>query len=117
MQCFTPPNPNIDLYAPHPSTPIAAPITMDPNCLSLSSEPEPESRPRSPDRPPAPEPFPDSPEITSLSPPPRRGSRQISVIEKERLNAETANNKESIVEQPVRRGSLSSPVVSLIVEA
>ncbi|KIM89387.1 hypothetical protein PILCRDRAFT_813315 [Piloderma croceum F 1598] len=118
MQCFTPPNPNIDPYAPHPSTPIAAPITMDPNYLSLSSpEPEPEPSPRSPDRPPAPEPFPDSPEITSLSPPPRRGSRQISVIERERLNAETATNKESTVERPVRRGSLSSSVVSLIVAA
>jgi len=116
MHCFTPTS-HAELYTSQPSTPIAEPITLDPNFLSFSStepEGEPEPHPRSPDRPPAPEPFPNSPEITSLSPPPRRGSRQITAFEKERLNAETANDKESAAEGTVKRASLSGSVVSFV---
>ena len=117
MRSSTPPTSNMDPYASQPSTPIAEPITMDPNFLYFSA-PEPEPSLRSPDRPPAPEPFPNSPEITSLSPAPRRGSRQITVIEREMLNAETTPCQVDDDKEPAtqidRRISLSSSVVSLV---
>jgi len=115
MRSSTPPTSNMDPYASLPSTPIAEPITMDPNfLLAFASEHEP--RPRSRDRPPAPEPFPNSPEITSLSPAPRRGSRQITVFEKEMLNAESVYGHVDYEKEPGtdRRISLSGSVGSLL---
>ncbi|EIW80926.1 hypothetical protein CONPUDRAFT_165167 [Coniophora puteana RWD-64-598 SS2] len=82
-------------YDPEPQSPspsIGERITNmqnDPNFLQMltptipSATPPPAVPPRSPNRPSLlPERLSSSPEITSLSPPPRRGSRQISVIEK-----------------------------------
>lgn len=116
MHSFTPTS-STDPYCSQPSTPIAEPITMDPNFLYFSP-PEPEPRPQSPDRLLAPEPFPNSPEITSLSPPPRRGSRQITGVEREKLNVESSQGQiDDSREQPTvrtdKRTSLSSSVVSL----
>ncbi|KAH7910820.1 hypothetical protein BJ138DRAFT_1101546 [Hygrophoropsis aurantiaca] len=65
-----------------PGTPIGEPITTmqnDPNFLQLSSPLTPtipKPPPRNPNRPLRPESLPTAPEIISLSPPPRRGSRQ-----------------------------------------
>ena len=82
-------------YSP-PATPIAERITTmqnDPNFLLLATPVTPTSAaplplppqlpPRSPFRPPPPERSPPGPEMTSLSPPPRRGSRQIPNGDKE----------------------------------
>lgn len=104
----TPPTSILDPYASQPSTPIGEPITIDPDFLLFSS-PEP-AGPHNSDRPL--EPFPNAPELTSLSPPPRRGSRQISTLEKDKLNVETArcqenDHNDSMIEEPDKPMSLS----------
>lgn len=97
-----------DLYASQPSTPIGEPITIDPNFLIFSSsEPAPSS-----DCPRPPEPFSNALGLTSLSPPPRRGSRQISNLEKDKPNVEAVpcrrdDHDESVIEQPEKSVSLT----------
>ncbi|KAA1469772.1 hypothetical protein DENSPDRAFT_928377 [Dentipellis sp. KUC8613] len=84
-----------------PSTPIGERITNmqnDPNFLLLATpitptQPidipvPPQLPPRSPFRPPPPERSPQDHEMTSLSPPPRRGSRQIATPEREKSTSE-----------------------------
>jgi hypothetical protein len=107
----TPPTSILDPYASQPSTPIGEPITIDPNFLLFSS-PEPASGPHNSDRPRPLEPFPNAPELTSLSPPPRRGSRQISTLEKDKPNVETArcqedDHNDSMIEETDKPKSLS----------
>lgn len=120
MRSPTPPAFTADPYASQPSTPIGEPITMDPNFL-LFPESEPTPRSDTPDRRPLPEPFPNSPELTSLSPPPRRGSRQLTNIEKEKLNAEASrfpvDDRTELTAEAHKLPSLSrrGSVISLIV--
>lgn len=109
-----------DLYVSQPSTPIGEPITLDPNFLLLS-DPEPTPRPETLQRPPIPDPFANVLEIVSLSPPPRRGSRQLTNIEKEKLSPLAANDRSDTIPTPEdsphplplsRRGSVGSLMVS-----
>ncbi|KAI0055308.1 hypothetical protein BV25DRAFT_228700 [Artomyces pyxidatus] len=82
-------------YTP-PATPIAERITLiqnDPDYLTMSTPPPtpaaPLPPPRSPFRPPPPERSPGgAPEMTSLSPPPRRGSRFVATPDREKTKAE-----------------------------
>lgn len=116
-----------DLYASQPSTPIGEPITLDPNFLLLS-DPEPTPRPETIQRPHMPHPFANVPEIMSLSPPPRRGSRQLTNTEKEKLRADVptprlpVDDRTDTIPSPEdtpnppplsRRGSMGSLIVSL----
>ena len=107
-----------DLYVSQPSTPIGEPITLDPNFLLLS-DPEPTPRPETFQRPPMPDSFANVPEIVSLSPPPRRGSRQLTNIEKEKLCTLTTSDRSDTIPSPEdppyplrRRGSMGSLMVS-----
>ena len=99
-----PPSPAPSSINPYslPPTPIGEPITTfqnDPSFLMIS--PSPPQSPMSavqpivsPLLPPPPEQSPEMPGITSLSPPPRRGSRQISVLQMEEDSEEEGSDKE-----------------------
>lgn len=94
-----------------PSTPIAEKITIyqnDPSFLQINTPVTPYlTPPRA--LPTPPEPY---PEVTSLSPPPRRGSKQISVVEAEALPVE---DEKPPLDGERRMMSLSRPgsVISL----
>ncbi|KAI0700026.1 hypothetical protein C8T65DRAFT_742235 [Cerioporus squamosus] len=100
-----PPSPAPSSINPYslPPTPIGEPITTfqnDPSFLIVS--PSPPQSPMSavqppivsPLLPPPPEQSPEMHGITSLSPPPRRGSRQISVLQMESDSEEEASDRE-----------------------
>ncbi|EGN98409.1 hypothetical protein SERLA73DRAFT_161195 [Serpula lacrymans var. lacrymans S7.3] len=92
----------IDAYSP-PSTPIGERITTmqnDPSFLQLVtpvSPSIPKLPPRNPNRPSISECLPSSPEIMSLSPPPRRGSRQMSekIPNQDKGESETQSSESS----------------------
>ncbi|KDQ62563.1 hypothetical protein JAAARDRAFT_189864 [Jaapia argillacea MUCL 33604] len=83
------PSPPLPL-PPQPSTPIGEPITTlqnDPNFLLLATPVTPTMMippPRNPNRPLIPDRSSEYPELTSLSPPPRRGSRQIAISDRDK---------------------------------
>ncbi|RDX50278.1 hypothetical protein OH76DRAFT_1417955 [Lentinus brumalis] len=102
---LNPPSPAPSSINPYslPSTPIGEPITTfqnDPSFLIVSPSPplSPMSAVQppivSPLLPPPPEQSPEMHGITSLSPPPRRGSRQISVLQMESDSEEEGSDKE-----------------------
>ncbi|KZP31481.1 hypothetical protein FIBSPDRAFT_925730 [Athelia psychrophila] len=111
LRSATPPITHMDPWVSQPSTPIAEHITSDPNLLYF---PESEFRAPSPELPPpSPEIFPGSPEIMSLSPPPRRGARQASILERQRISQVIADTLEPVKENGPTHSS-SHSVASLV---
>ncbi|KAH7922029.1 hypothetical protein BV22DRAFT_1037933 [Leucogyrophana mollusca] len=90
--------PTTFIASPVPGTPIGEPITTmqnDPSFLQLATPitpTVPKPPPRNPNRPAPPEQLPSAPEITSLSPPPRRGSRQL--VANDRLQDKTESESQ-----------------------
>ncbi|KAK7690355.1 hypothetical protein QCA50_007012 [Cerrena zonata] len=103
------PRPMSTMPSDVPSTPIGEPITTFQEALDIASDspiipPPPRSLPLPMNSPP-PEvsSLDDAPGITSLSPPPRRGSRRIATPDKEELSHEVVRLSSMVTLKDVRR--------------